>query len=126
MRPVESRLERRRRWPLYVVAIVCFGPLIPELLLGLIFLPSWLAMAVVELLNLANPSDEPPETLWGELWLTGVVVSGWVGFAGLFRVLTLDRETSTSSRKCIRGMVLVGLAGLCALDWPFFMPGNYD
>jgi hypothetical protein len=102
------------RWPLGLVAVVCFGPLTLVLLLGVLALPLWFGMLVA---FLAEPARHAHESIWTVVWPIAYVISGLIGLAGLIRVLALPRRERPKSHRILTiGMVGVGLIALAIFD----------
>ena len=117
MRPAGEADGNVPRWSLWLVALVCFGPLALVLLLGVIALPLWFGMIAVQLAEPERFPHESSEVLVGTVWPILLVVSGIIGLIGLLRVLTLPRRgRPTSSRVLTVGMIAVGLIALAVFD----------
>lgn len=106
---------------LWLVALVCFGPLTFTLLLGVLALPLWLAMLADLLVRPEAHAHDPGATLPHVAVPIAYVLSGLVGLAGLFRVLTLPRDQRPRRHRVFTiGMVAVGLTALLIFDLPQF------
>ena len=97
------------RWPLWLVALICFGPLTPIWLLGVLVMPFWVG---VILLELTEPERLPDDVIWDAALPGGLVIGGFVGLVGLVRMLTLPRQRPESHRVFTLAMVAVGLMTL--------------
>ena len=107
------------RWSLWLVAVVCFGPLVLVWLLGLIMVPLWAGMLAFQLAEPERFAHELSGSIVDFIWPIGVVIAGFVGIVGMLRVLTLSRrERPKRHRVFTLGMVAVGLAGLAIFDLP--------
>ena len=118
---VDTESDRREmpRWALWLVAVVCFGPLTLTWLLGLFLLPFWVDMLVAELAEPERFAYDPYATPWTVALPIGLVIGGCIGLIGILRVLTLSRrERPKSHRFFTIGMVVVGLVTLLSFHWP--------
>lgn len=108
------------RWALWLVAVVCFGPLTLMWLLGLLYVWFWVAMIAVRLAEPERFAQDPSVAIWDVAWPVGWwVTGGLIGLVGLVRVLTLSRrERPKSHRVFTIGMVTVGLTTLLIFDLP--------
>lgn len=119
MRADESERHHSPRWILWLVAVVCFGPLTTIWLLGALLSPFWVATLALQVAEPQRFAHEPSSTMWDTLWPIICVVTGGVGLVGLLRVLTLShRERPPSHRWFTLGMVAVGFAALLIFDLP--------
>lgn len=101
---------------LWLVAIVCFGPLTLVLLLGVLALPLWFSM-LAELLIRPEDFAHPGASGRNVAIPIAYVVSGLVGLAGLVRVLTLPRDARPRSHRIFTiGTIVIGLAALLIFD----------
>lgn len=107
------------RWWLWLVAMVCFGPLAGVLFLGVLILPMWIGMLVALLAEPERFAHDPSVTIWVFVWPIGLVISGLCGLVGLVRVLSLPRpERPKSHRVFTIAMVAVGITALLIFDLP--------
>jgi hypothetical protein len=114
----ESGARDVPRWSLWLVAIVCFGPLALIVLLGVFALPLWIGMAGAYLAEPERFSSELSGSLGDVVWPIALVVSGLIGLAGLLRVLTISRRSRPKSTRVVTiGMVAVGLVALAIFDF---------
>jgi len=112
----EAEVAAAPRCLLWLVALVCFGPLTVQWLLGVLIFPFWVGMLAFQI---AEPErfNDPSVSLWDFVWPMGFVISGGVGLVGLLRVLTLSRRRRpTSHRVFTLGLVAVGLVPLLIFD----------
>jgi len=115
----ESAVPDGPRWSLWLVAVVCFGPLAVVLLLGVLVLPFWVGMLVAQVTEPERFAHDLSGSIWHFVWPIGLVIAGLIGITGLVRVLTLSRrERPKSHRVFTIGMVAVGLAALMIFDLP--------
>lgn len=116
------------RWLLWLVAMVCFGPLTLTWLLGVLLLPFWTGMLVALLEEPERFAHDPSATVWVVALPIGLVIGGLIGLIGVVRVLTLSRrERPKSHRFFTMGMVAVGLfTALMAFNQPFGEGGILD
>jgi hypothetical protein len=105
-------------WSLWLVAAVCFGPLLLIWMLGVLLVPVWVGLVIVQLVRPEQFAHESPEALWSPVSAIAYVVGGGIGLAGLLRVLTLPRERPKRHRVYTIGIVAVGLAALLAFVLP--------
>ena len=123
---VAREFDRREtpRWGLWLVVVVCFGPLTLTWLLGVLLLPVWIGL-LVELLSEPEQFAHDPSATIGTVALPiGLVIGGFIGLIGLLRVLTLSaRERPKSHRVFTIGMVAVGLVTLLGFHRPFVEGG---
>jgi hypothetical protein len=102
---------------LWLVAVVCFGPLIAVWLLGVIMLPFWAAMMVFQVTQPERFALDASGSLWDFVWPIALVIFGFIGLVGLARVLTLShRERPKSHRVVTLGIVAAGLVPLLVFD----------
>jgi hypothetical protein len=114
----ESDAREVSRWSLWLVAIVCFGPLALIVLLGVFALPLWFGMAAAYVGEPERLSHELPGSLRDVVWPIALVVSGLIGLAGLLRVLTISRRSRPKSTRVVTiGMIAVGLVALAIFDF---------
>jgi hypothetical protein len=105
----EPRVPDVPRWSLWLVAVVCFGPLAVVLLLGVLVLPFWVGMLVAQVTEPERFAHDLSGSIWHFVWPIGLVISGLIGITGLVRVLALSRrERPKSHRVFTIGMVAVG------------------
>jgi hypothetical protein len=108
------------RWALWLVAVVCFGPLTLMWLLGVLYVVLWVAILVPQL---AQPEPLPVELseLVRELaWSIAQVIGGCIGLVGLVRLLTLSRRERPKSHRIFTiGMVVIGLLTALSFHQPF-------
>ena len=116
----ESELRTAPRWSLWLVALICFGPLTALWLLGLLLVPLWILLIAVQLAQPEHFAHEWPETIWYTALPVAYVIAGSIGLVGLVRVLTLPHERPKRHRYITIGMVAVGLIGLLAFELPLF------
>jgi hypothetical protein len=110
---VAKKSDRRNvpRWALWLVAVVCFGPLTLTWLLGVLFMPYWVRMIAIRLEQPERFADQVP--IWDAAGPLCLVIGGFIGLIGLVRVLTLSRrERPQSHRFFTIGLVAVGLITL--------------
>ena len=98
--------------------VVCFGPAMSLLILGVMMLPLWVAslgVAVLKSLGLVAVVDSGPGGLWASLVLIGAVVTGVFGVLGVARlVYLLLRPGGVLPRPyATLGLVIAGILGLC-------------
>lgn len=104
---------------LWLVAIVCFGPVTALWLLGAVMAPLWVSMIVVLLSRPEEFSVDWAEALWGSVTALAYVAAGFVGLSGLLRILILPRhERPKRHRFFTLGMVAVGLTALLGFSYP--------
>jgi hypothetical protein len=118
----DAKLDQRwSRRLLYVVALVCFAPLVSILALGVIAVPMWISMLVMKI---AQPNRfDPDDSSWHIVFPIFSVVAGLIGTIGLFRALALlKNEATVRSRKLTSVMVAVGLVGLSLFNLITFAP----
>jgi hypothetical protein len=118
---IDTESDRREmpRWALWLVAVVCFGPLTLTWLLGVLMTPMWIGMLAVLLVEPERFAHDPSATPWVVALPIGLVIGGLVGLIGLVRVLTLSRrERPKSHRIFTLGMVAVGLVTLLVFRSP--------
>jgi hypothetical protein len=109
------------RWALWLVAVVCFGPLTLTWLLGVLVTPIWIGMLAALLAEPELFAHDPSATPWVVALPIVLVVGGLIGLIGIIRVLTLSRrERPKSHRLFTIGMVAVGLVTLLTFHWPLF------
>lgn len=126
---IASESDRRDipRWALWLVAVVCFGPLTLTWLLGVLLLPFWVGMLGVLRAEPERFADDPSATPWVAALPIGLVIGGFIGLIGLVRVLTLSRrERPQSHRLFTIGMFAVGLITLLTFNQPFVAGGISD
>jgi hypothetical protein len=112
------------RWALWLVAVVCFGPLTLMWLLGVLFVPLWVLMTSGQPERFAH---DPSVTIWEIAWPIGFVIGGFIGLVGLVCVLTVSRRTRPKTHRVFRiGMVAVGLMTLLIFHQPLFEGGFSD
>lgn len=117
---VDTESDRREMpgWALWLVAVVCFGPLTLTWLLGVLMTPIWIALLTALLAHPERFAHDPSATPWVVALPIGLVIGGCVGLIGLIRVLTLSRhERPKSHRLFTMGMVAVGLTALLAFHF---------
>ena len=126
---VASESDRREVpcWALWLVAVVCFGPLTLMWLLGVLYVVLW---AVILAPQLAQPEllgVELSELVRELAWSIAQVIGGFIGLVGLVRVLTLPRrERPRSHRIFTIGMVVIGLLTAVSFHQPFVEGGMPD
>ena len=119
---IVSESDRREmpRWALWLVAVVCFGPLTLTWLLGVLLLPFWIGMLRVLILEPEHFAHDPSANVWVVALPIGLVIGGLIGLVGLVRVLTVSRrERPKSHRLFTIGMVAVGLVTMLVFNQPF-------
>jgi hypothetical protein len=122
-----SRDDGRSSRSLYVVAVVCFGPLALILLMGLLAVPVWVAMIAMHLTEPERFSNDVSGTIWDGVWPIVLVVCGLLGIVGLFRSLALLRhDASALSKSATRAMVIAGLTALLVFDLLVLVPGLFS
>jgi hypothetical protein len=108
------------RWALWLVAVVCLGPVTIVWLTGALLLPFWIAMRIG--FEQAGP-ERFDDWIW-EPWPFACVGGGFVGLMGVLRLLTLSgREPPRSHRLFTAGAVTVGLAALAVFNLPWLTGG---
>jgi len=118
---VDTESDRREMplWALWLVAVVCFGPLTLMWLLGVLLLPFWVEMLVTQLAEPERFAPAPDASMWVTAVPIAWVIGGLIGLIGIIRVLTLARrERPKSHRFFTIGMVALGLATLLSFHWP--------
>lgn len=126
---IDSESDRRDglRWVLWLVAVVCFGPLTLIWLLGVLMTPIWIAMLAALIAEPERFAHDPSATPWVVALPIALVIGGLIGLIGIVRVLTLSRhERPKSHRLFTIGMVAVGLLTLLSFDWPLVGPEFSD
>lgn len=108
------------RWSLWIVAVICFGPLVFIWLFGVLALPLWVQMIGYRLADPESFSGPLSGSGWEPVWPILLVVGGFVGLVGLVRVLCLPQERPESVRFITIAMVAIGLLSLLVFDLPFF------
>jgi hypothetical protein len=113
----KSQVHDVPRWLLWLVALVCFGPLTVQWLLGVLIFPFWVEMLAFQIAEPERFLNDASVSIWDFAWPMGFVISGGVGLVGLLRVLTLSRRRRpTSHRVFTLGLVAVGLVPLLIFD----------
>ena len=116
---VEFDVPVAPRWCLWLVAVVCFGPLAAVWLLGALALPLWVGMLAAQLMEPERFAHELAGSIWDFVWPIALVISGLIGLVGLVRVLTLSRRERPESHRVVTiAMVAVGLTALLIFDLP--------
>ena len=118
---VDTESDRREmpRWALWLVAVVCFGPLTLLWLLGVLITPIWIGMLTALLAEPERFGSDPSAGVWVVAFPIGLVIGGLIGLIGLGRVLTLSRrERPKSHRLFTIGMVAVGFVTVLAFNRP--------
>jgi len=125
---VDTKSDRRGmpRWALWLVAVVCFGPLTLTWLLGVLMTPIWLAMLTALLAEPERFAHDPNANIWVLALPIGLVIGGLIGLIGVIRVLTLSRERPKSHRFFTIGMVAVGLVTALTFNQPYGEGGAID
>jgi hypothetical protein len=126
---VDTESDRREMpsWALWLVAVVCFGPLTLTWLLGVLIMPIWIAMLTELLAEPERFAHDPDANFWNVGLPIGLVIGGLIGLIGIVRVLTLSRrERPKSHRLFTIGMVAVGLVTSLTLTQPFVEEGTFD
>ena len=112
-----SKLDDVPRWSMWLVACVCFGPLIAQWLLGVLMFPFWILMLAFQVAPPQPVASDPSVSMWDFAWPMALVLCGGIGLVGLLRVLTLShRRRPTSHRLFTLGMVAAGLVPLLVFD----------
>jgi hypothetical protein len=115
------------RWALWLVALVCFGPLTFMWLLGVLYLLLWVAILVPQLAQPESLGVELSELLRELVWPIAEVIGGFIGLVGVVRVLTPSRrERAKSHRIFTIGMVVIGLLTALFFHQPFVEGGMPD
>ena len=111
---------------LWIEAIICFGPLSFVLLLGVIFVPLWLAMLAATLTGAAQWVDDAGVSGWRIVWPVLFVVGGAIGLIGLIRMLIAlsARNYPPRPSKPTAIMAFIGLTTLVAFNAYGGLPGN--
>lgn len=110
----------------YVVAVVCFGPVVLVALLGVTMIPVWIGMLAEQI---AEPERFRVEDrgIWDDVWPIVLVASGLVGFIGLIRFFGLLHGHPTAmSRRVTLAMVAIGLLALLVFDLLVVVPGLFS
>ena len=118
---VASESDRRDvpRWALWLVAVICFGPLTLVWLLGVLMTPIWIGMLAALLAEPERFAHDPSATAWVVALPIALVIGGLIGLIGIVRVLTLSRrERPKSHRSFTIGMVAFGLVTVLSFTWP--------
>jgi hypothetical protein len=126
---VETEFHRREtpRWALWLVTVVCFGPVTLIWLLGVLLTPIWIAMLAALIAEPERFAHDASATSWIVALPIALVIGGLIGLIGIVRVLTLSRhERPKSHRLFTIGMVAVGLVTLLSFDWPLVGPEFSD
>jgi hypothetical protein len=126
---VDTGSDRREipRWALWLVAVVCFGPLTLTWLLGVLMTPIWIAMLTALLAAPEQFAHDPDANIWVFALPIGLVIGGLIGLIGIIRVLTLSRrERPKSHRFFTIGMVAVGLVTALTFNQPYVEEGTFD
>jgi hypothetical protein len=111
----------------YFVAAICFGPLLLVLLLGLAVAPVWVSMIAMRVAEPEQFANESSGTIWDGVWPLLLVTSGFIGTAGILRVLALlRRHASVTSRRITVAMLAIGSIALLAFDAIVFVPGVFS
>jgi hypothetical protein len=120
----EADVDDAPRWALWLVALICFGPLTLTWLLGVLILPFWAGLLAELLSEPEHFAHDPSATIATVALPIGLVIGGFIGLVGLLRVLTLSgRERPKSHRIFTIAMVAVGLVTLLAFHRPFVEGG---
>jgi len=120
----ESDRSDMPTWALWLVAVVCFGPLTLTWLLGVLMTPIWIGMLTALLVEPERFAHDPSATPWIVALPIGLVIGGLIGLIGLVRVLTVSRrERPKSHRLFTTGMVAVGLVTMLLFNRPFVEGG---
>lgn len=103
---------------LWIEAVVCFGPIASVLALGALIFPMWAATLGGALIGVVPWLDGAGVSMWVVVPPMMFVVGGLVGLVGLFRVLLALTQSEPRPRpsRSTAIMVLIGLAGLVALN----------
>jgi hypothetical protein len=120
----ESDRGEMPRWALWLVAVVCFGPLTLTWLLGVLVTPIWIAMLTALLAAPEQFAHDPDATVGVVALPIGLVIGGLIGLIGVVRMLTLSRERPKSHRFFTIGMVAAGL--MTAMTFTFVDGGTFD
>ena len=118
---VDKESDRREipRWALWLVAVVCFGPLTLMWLLGVLIMPIWIALLAALLVKPEGFAQDPDASIGVVALPIGLVIGGLIGLIGIVRVLTLSRlERPKSNRLFTLGMVVVGFVTVLAFNQP--------
>ena len=111
------------RWALWLVAVVCLGPLTLVWLMGALLLPLWVAMRI----GFQQTEPERFADLAWDAWPIACVAGGFVGLIGLLRLLALSRrEPPKSHRYFTMGAFAVGFAALAVFNLPWLTGGIPD
>jgi len=120
----ETDLDDVPRWALWLVAVVCFGPLTFMWLLGVLY------VAFLAAILAAHPECLPVELsefIWDLVRPIAQVIGGLIGLVGLVRVLTLSRRERPKSHRIFTiGMVVIGLLTALFFQQPFDEGGMPD
>ena len=119
---IDTTSDRRQmpRWALWLVAVVCFGPLTLMWLLGVLYLWFWIAVISARLADPERFAPDPSVSIWDVAWPVGWwVIGGFIGLVGVVRVLTLSRRGPPKSHRVFTiGMVAIGVITLLSFHWP--------
>ena len=111
---------------LWIEAVICFGPLSFVLLLGVIFVPLWLAMLAATLSGAAPWIDGAGVSGWRIVWPVLFVLGGVTGLIGVIRMLVAlsAREYPPRPSKPTAVMAFIGVVTLVAFNSYGGLPGN--
>src|SRR5688500_5716235 len=98
---VDTAFDRREmpRWALWLVAVVCFGPLTLVWLLGVLMTPIWIGMLAALLAEPERFAHDPSAPPWVVALPIALVIGGLIGLIGIVRVLTLSRRARPKSHR---------------------------
>lgn len=126
---VDTESDRREmpRWALWLVAVVCFGPLTLMWLLGVVYVVVWVAILAPQLAQPEPFAVDVSELLRDLVWSFAQVIGGCIGLVGLVRVLTLSRRARPKHHRVFTiGMVVIGLLAALSFHQPFTEGGMLD
>ena len=79
----ELGLRDPPRWALWLVTVICFGPLTLTWLLGVLLTPIWIAMLTALLAEPERFGYDPSATVWVVALPIGLVIGGCIGLIGV-------------------------------------------
>jgi hypothetical protein len=115
--------KRARTIFLVIEVLVCFGVLIPLLLLGTAALPMWIAILQTECFKFAAAKNPDAGLLLLAVAPIALVVAGNLGLAGIVRVLYLLSQHRPAAKRHLGTLTLLcagiaGVAGFNLLEGP--------
>jgi hypothetical protein len=101
------------RFLVVIEALVCFGPLLFLLLLGVLLSPIWI-------ISLTLDPEMTGEGGWPSLYSLGMVLLGIVGtIALIFVVLEIISDRQWLNTRVKQSLVALGLLGVMMFNWPW-------